>query len=59
MVWIFGIVEMFVGVVQVPRPVAGIIETKLLEACIKTSSLIVVAPLIEGEPVDIARADVE
>ena len=52
-------VEMLVGVVQVPRPVAGIIETKLLVLCIMISSLlIVVAPLIDGDPADSARLDV-
>jgi hypothetical protein len=44
-------VEMFVPTdVQVPRPVAGIIETKLLPFCIIISSLlIVVPPFIDGE----------
>lgn len=42
-----------------PRPVAGIMETKLLVLCIITSSLLmVVAPLIEGEPVESARFEV-
>jgi len=55
----FGIVEIFVGVVQVPRPVAGIMDTKLLPFCIITSSLLmVVPPLTEGDPVDKAMLDV-
>jgi hypothetical protein len=59
LVWTFGIVEIFVGVVQVPRPVAGIIETKLLPFCIITSSLLmVVPPLTDGDPVERARLDV-
>tara|TARA_R110002060_G_scaffold49646_2_gene60586 strand:- start:141 stop:398 length:258 start_codon:yes stop_codon:yes gene_type:complete len=52
-------VEMLVGVVHVPSPVAGIMDTKLLVVCIIISSLLmVVAPLIDGEPVEIAILEV-
>ena len=55
-----GIVEMFVGVVQVPSPEFGSIDTpKLCPFCIITSSLLMfVPPCIEGEPVDKARPEV-
>lgn len=55
-----GMVEMFVGVVQVPSPELGSMETpKLCPFCIITSSLLIfVPPCIEGDPVDKARLEV-
>jgi hypothetical protein len=58
LVWTFGIVEIFVGMAQVPRPVAGIIETIPLPFFSITSFLTVVAPLTDGGPVDRARLEV-
>lgn len=47
------------GIAHVPRPVAGIIEAKPPLAAINRSSpLVVVPPLIDGDPVERARLDV-
>ena len=57
MVCTFGMVEIFVPTdVHVPRPEAGIIETKFALLCIMISSLLtVVPPLTDGEFAESAR----